>query len=210
MRKIDKSKILSKDYENWLNKLRENNKPHKTCSQYKIDVIMSLFYCQQGVCAYTEMLLCSPKLIEKKNWNKNSYKNKKVNTETFGELEHFEPSLKNNKFCEWDNLFMVHSKANRNKNAQEVATIKEFKPDLKNYNPFEIFDYDEITNEFIPNTEIKDEQKQQKIEKLINLLSINQATIKYERETFIKSLKLNKTKKIDRFFTAVEMISEKI
>ena len=152
MRKIDKSEILSSNYKNWLNKNRASNKKHKTCSNYKNDVVMSLLHCQKGVCAYSEMLLCAPDLIEKDKWNSEKYNNIEVTIDTFGHLEHFNPKLKKDFFCEWNNLFMIHEKVNINKNDKEVELLQEFKPDNKEYNPENIFDYDTITHKFRPNS----------------------------------------------------------
>ncbi len=205
MRKIDKSVILSENYKNWLQEKRDKDKTHKTCSYYKVDVVMNLLYCQKGVCAYTEMLLSPPDLIEKSNWKEGKYINKKVTKDTFGDLEHFDPKQKAKYFCEWDNLFVINHKVNILKNDTNIDLIKEFKPDSKGYNPFDIFDYDIDTNKFRPNTDIKDKYEANRIKDLIKLLSINQHSIKYERETFLNDVKANKNKKIDRFFTAYEM-----
>ena len=208
MRKIDKSIILSKGYEEWLHKNRTLNKKHKTCSKYKIDVITSLLYCQKGVCAYTEMLLSAPNLLAKENWEDGKYTNPKVNKDTFGDLEHFDPRLKKEYHCEWDNLFVINHKVNILKNDKNIDIIKEFKPDNKNYNPAKIFDYDIDTHKFRPNSDIEDKEQIKRINELIKLLSINQLTIQYDSETFLNDVKYNKNKKIDRFFTAYNLTKE--
>ncbi len=208
MRKIDKSVILSKNYKNWLQKIRAKNKTHKTCSEYKTDVIMSLLYCQKGVCAYTEMRLCVPDIIKENNWNKSRYINRNLNLDKIGDLEHFDPKLKRVYDCEWNNLFMVFHEVNSLKKDTNIDLIKEFKPDNVNYNPNKIFDYDIETHKFRPNSDIEDKQKIEKIKTLLKLLSINKGFIKYERETFLNNVKFNKNIKIDRFFTAYEMTKE--
>lgn len=142
MRKIDKSKIRSKAYSEWFRKIREEKKKHKTCSKYKLDVVMSLLYCQKGVCAYTEMLLCAPELLEEKCWNTEQYIDRNVNVDIFGHLEHFDPHLKKEYYCEWENLFVIHEKINVLKNDEDITDLVDFKPDSEKYNPCEIFDYD--------------------------------------------------------------------
>lgn len=208
MRKIDKSEILSVKYKEWLFKNREANKKHKTCSYYERDVFMSLLYCQKGVCAYTEMRLCAPELIERSQWDSVRYSNENVKIETFGHLEHFNPKLKKEYFCEWDNLFVIHGKVNVVKNDRDIELIKEFKPDSENYNPENIFDYDVITNKFRPKSDIENSEERAKIQKLIDMLLINQRTVKYERETFLNDVKYNPNKSIDRFYTAYEMVKD--
>ncbi len=208
MRKIDKSIILSEGYEEWLHKNKTLNKTPKTCSKYKVDVVMSLLYCQQGVCAYTEMRLCVPELITEDKWNENEYINRKLNLNKIGDLEHFDPKFKKEYHCEWDNLFMVFHEVNNHKKDKNIEIIKEFKPDNEEYNPNKIFDYDLTTHKFRPNSNIENKEEIEKIKKLLELLSINKGFIKYERKTFLNDVKANKNKKIDRFFTAYNLIKE--
>ncbi len=206
MQKIDKSIILSKGYETWLQDLRDKNKEHRTCSKYRTDVVMSLLYCQRGVCAYTEMRLCAPDLITEDKWNETEYIKRAANRDITGDLEHFDPTIKKEFHCEWDNLFMIHHKVNILKNDSNIEFIKPYKPDSEGYNPHEIFDYDSETNRFRPNSDIEDKAEVERIKKLLKLLSINQGFVCYERKTFFNDVKYNKNKSIDRFYTAYEMI----
>lgn len=114
MRKIDKSNILSTEYKKWLDEeLNTKNKKHPTNSRHKYrqDVMMNLLHCQKGVCAYTEKFLCDPEDISKDNWQEGRYRSK--DRKYYGELEHFDPELKKDKFWEWGNLFVVHETVNR-------------------------------------------------------------------------------------------------
>ncbi len=202
MRKIDKSIIKSNNYKKWLQKIRAKQKTHKTCSTYKVDVMMCLLYCQKGVCAYTEMRLCVPDAINENKWNENEYINRKYNLDKIGDLEHFDSSLKNIFHCEWDNLFMVFHEINNDKSVKNIDLIKEFKPDNEKYSPEEIFDYDINTHKFRPNSDIEDVDKIKKINKLIEIFCINSGFVKYERETFLSRVNYNKDEPIDRFYTA--------
>ena len=69
MRKIDKSEILSTIYKKWEEGLEKNNQQHpkydKTTRFYE-DIVMNLYYCQNGLCAYTEQILADEELFDKK------------------------------------------------------------------------------------------------------------------------------------------------
>lgn len=113
MRKIDKSQILSTVYKKWEEQLEQNNQEHDEYSsshRFYIDVVMNLFYAQDGLCAYTEQELCKASFYTEDNWENGKYKGKKV---AFGELEHFDPSKKIKQGWLWDNFLMIDSQVNR-------------------------------------------------------------------------------------------------
>jgi len=112
MRRIDKTRILSTKYKEWVDRLDRENLDHPKKETYKLDVVMNLFYCQGGVCAYTEMRLCPPNLLDEQKWVNGRYKGKKEEIDKFGSLDHFDPRLKEKKFWKWENLFMVHTDIN--------------------------------------------------------------------------------------------------
>jgi hypothetical protein len=250
MRHIDKTKILATKYKEWVNELNNSGEKHPENSRYYIDVVMNLLYCQEGVCAYTEMFLCSPKLLKKSRWENGRYQNegiiideygnlvriesKSKKVETLGTLEHFDPELKGEKFWDWDNLFVIHSKINTAKGAQEVDNI--LKPDSPDYNPFELLTYIEnIKSEYYNRKIKKDDRKifknnlgyiiethyfvahpdrsedeRIRINNMIRVLGLNHDTVCYERETFLNQANefefLGIEFKPDRFFTAFEMV----
>jgi hypothetical protein len=175
---------------------------------YYDDVVMNLLHCQKGVCAYTEMLLCNSRLLTEDNWKNGKYKT--THPDHFGDLEHFDPRLKKERFWDWGNLFVVHSDINRLKRDKEVDDI--LKPDSPAYDPKELLEYDEYTHIFIPHTEIEDENVVERIRRMIEVLQINHDTVRHERETFLKkafkSYELGQSVEIDRFFTAYEMAKE--
>ncbi|HLP47346.1 MAG TPA: hypothetical protein VK186_18575 [Candidatus Deferrimicrobium sp.] len=225
MRRIDKdkSKILSTEYKKKVDKLDNAGKKHRSPSwEYCIDVVMNLLHCQGGVCAYTEMRLCGPRLIEKENWQEGRYKKTKsfvdecgniLYKETksrkigkFGSLEHFDPRLKAQAFWDWDNLFVIHTDINIDKNDADVDYI--LKPDLPGYDPFELLAYNKKTNCFVAHPD-RSEDERKRITKMISLLQLNHETVHYEREEFLNEVqfkeKMKEPFKVDRFFTAYAM-----
>ena len=156
MRKIDKSKILSKNYKDFEKGLKGKKHPTYDSSykkEYYIDIKMSLLYCQNGLCAYTEEVLCDPKFIKTENWDENQYKiklEKKDKNEIKGDLEHFDESLK---------------------------------PDSKGYTPEKYLEFFvDTTNDsyiFIPNSKLSDKE-QKDVKYMIETLGLN--CVSYERK----------------------------
>lgn len=66
MQKIDKNydEILSTKYKTWVDNLEKNKKKHPESRTYYDDVVMDLYRCQKGVCAYTEMFICPEKYFD--------------------------------------------------------------------------------------------------------------------------------------------------
>jgi len=95
MRKIDKSKILSKNYKDWLHNLGEEHpKYNSSNNKYYNDIKMSLLYCQKGLCAYSEELLCDLELIKKENWNEEKYSTLGLNRNGFKRRREIQRLLK--------------------------------------------------------------------------------------------------------------------
>jgi hypothetical protein len=212
MQKIDKNydEILSRKYKIWVDNLEKSNKKHPESRTYYDDIVMELFRCQKGVCAYTEMFICIPSLYDKANWKDGKYQIPDEvafkRTDHLGELEHFNPDLKENQYWLWDNFFMIHSTVNSLKSNKSV--VKYLKPDLTEYSPEKYFEYDEITHRFIPNTDIENKEQRKEIQRMIDeVLYLNHGVVKSERENFIneikQKIKFGTPYKIDRFFTAV-------
>ena len=119
MQKIDKSadKILSTKYKDWYDsQVATNNFVGKSSRQYYDDIVMNLFACQRGVCAYTEMKICLPELYNSENWENGKYKMPEnaafQRIDHLGELEHFDSANKKVQYWNWDNLFMIEAKIN--------------------------------------------------------------------------------------------------
>lgn len=211
MRKINKdiSKVNSVKYINWVTEIEKKGEKHPKSNTFYDDVVMDLYKIQDGVCAYTERFICPEELYNITNWIDEKYVIQNIEefkrTDHAGELEHFNPELKENQYWLWDNFFMIDSTINSRKSNRRVVTY--LKPDLEDYTPEKYFDYDEKTHRFIPNTDIDNEDIIKEIQYMIDdVLFLNHGVIKNDRRDFINDIKLKKKLnldyKIDRFFTA--------
>lgn len=213
MQKIDKSAktILSTKYKTWLSK--QTPPQDKNYRYYYDDVAMNLYRCQSGVCAYTEMWICIPELYASDNWAKGRHKISSDadyrRNDHFGELEHYDPSDKKQRYWNWDNLFMIHSKVNDIKS--DTPTVTYLKPDLPGYSPEKYFDYDPETNRFVPNVGIDDPVTTKEIQNMIDhVLCLNHGIVRKERENYINEVRSKQARgeavQIDRFFTSVKWV----
>jgi hypothetical protein len=206
MRKIDKTKVLSTQYKKWVDRLNRDKVKHPAQTRtYYNDVMMNLLHCQKGVCAYTEMIICNPELLDEENWKNGRYKSKKI--DRLGSLEHFDPQLKKDKSWEWDNLFAISLDINVKKGAKEVDGI--LKPDSPQYDPFKLLEYNARTHLFVPHRDIEDNDLRERIKRMIKVLQVNHDTVCYQRKTFFYRIawqgKVDRQPEIDRFFTAYQM-----
>lgn len=198
MQKIDKTQILSTNYKKWEENLEVKNLPHpkynSSKSQYYTDIVMNLFYCQKGLCAYTEVELCTSEYFTTNCWENGRYKNDKP--EFLGQLEHFDESLKSKsndkqgqKDWLWDNFFMVDSDINTKVKRQQTIDYI-LKPDNENYNPFKLLDYDLKRHRFTANyanNNLSDNDKD-RIEKMIKILGLNFASIVNKRKHLLEDV----------------------
>jgi hypothetical protein len=219
MRKIDKSVVLSSHYKTWEVGIEREGKNHKkydsSNNKFYRDIVMNLFYCQSGVCAYTESLLCNEKFYAESNWNAGSYP---VNDEVkfFGELDHFNPELKADKAWLWSNLFMIHSDVNSVKVKGRKSVDSIMKPDEPGYDEFKLLFYFEKEHIFIPHPDLQSKD-QDRVTYMLDTLGINHPTIIANRKGIIQPI-LEQTKLTDKpyeefvvnqFFTAFEMCKRK-
>ncbi len=186
MRKIDKSQILSTKYKEWLDNLDEKHPKYSSSNRYINDIKMNLLYCQKGLCAYTEELLCDIELIKPENWKEGKY-NRKLDKQNLvnGDIEHFDCNLKEDKGYLWDNLFMVNSNINcRIKGTKSVNPI--LKPDADSYDEFKYLQFDDEVNRFIPNRKLSKGEREE-VKNMIEILGINSNAFKRAKQ--IKDLK---------------------
>ena len=186
MQKIDKSNIRSTKYKEWLEGLNGDHPPYRSNQKYVQDIKMSLLACQNGLCAYTEELLCDRTLLSDDNWEDGKYAGD-INNQNLvnGDLEHFDCTLKDTQGYLWDNLFMVNSNINcRVKGTKPVDNI--LKPDRGTYDPDVYLQFDDEVNAFIANQNLSDEDKIG-VEEMIVTLGINSNAFK--RARLIKHLK---------------------
>ncbi|SFV57986.1 hypothetical protein MNB_SV-9-511 [hydrothermal vent metagenome] len=182
MKKIDKSTILSSNYKEWLDSLGEEHpKYNSSNNKYYNDIKMSLLYCQKGLCAYTEELLCDLDLITKDNWDDEKYiTDLKEKDLVNGDLEHFDESIKRKQAWLWDNLFFVQGDINRkikcSKSIQEIL-----KPDAPHYDPNIYLEFDYKRNRFIANSNL-DIKVQEDVDCMIITLGLNANAFKRKRQ----------------------------
>ena len=131
------------------------------------------------------MALCDPGLLNEDKWENGRYKYKKhEKPQCLGDLEHFDPKLKKNRYWEWENLFVILERINRRKGAKEVDHI--LKPDSPDYDPLELLEYNEKYHIFVPHTGIEDEAIRKRIQRMIEVLHINYDFVCRERRRFLK------------------------
>ncbi len=211
MRRIDKSKILSTKYKKWLDKQNRDKKKHPEKSVYRKDVVMNLLHCQKGLCAYTETLLCEDEtLLSEENWQDGRYN---VDNPSFeGDLEHFDPNLKEKQNWEWDNLFVSRHKPNVLKSDQGVDYI--LKPDSPDYDPMKLLTYVKKYHVFRPHSGLKDENVIARIKEMIEVLQLNYGTYREKRKKYFKQMFTNREYgtpfKHEQFLTACRMIENEM
>lgn len=193
MRKIDKTTIFATKYQAWLAEelqlsVEQRKSYDNNAAQFKfyIDIVMNLFYCQNGLCAYTEEQLCPNNYYQPINWGfqfKKDIENQHhVFDETVfgsqkvfnGELDHFDESLKTERGWDWDNFFMIDADTNNRKGSKSIDC--RLKPDNESYNPFAVFDYSSESHIFIVNTDfpVENEEDRKRLQHIIdNVLGIN-------------------------------------
>ncbi len=187
MRKIDKSTILSKKYKNWIEGLEVDSHPkyNSTANEYYSDIKMSLLHCQQGLCAYTEQVLCANKYIDAAHWDTEKYIKELTQDDKNsiqGDLEHFDESLKPKNAWLWDNLFIATTHNNcRIKGSRSVKSI--LKPDSTDYDPYKYLTFDSEEGIFGANGSLSDSEKEDVVY-MIRVLGLN--CISDERKRQIK------------------------
>ena len=188
MKKIDKSNIRSTIYKAWVEGLNENHPAYRSSHMHVKDIKMSLLACQNGLCAYTEELLCDRALLSDDNWVDGKYIGDLSNQNLVnGDLEHFDCTLKDTHGYLWDNLFMANSNINcRVKGTKLIDNI--LKPDCDTYDPYIYLQFDDKVNVFIANQNLSDEDKM-RVEEMIIVLGINSNAFKRAKQ--IKDLKEN-------------------
>ena len=214
MRKIDKSQIMSKNYEEWLKDLEDEEHPSYDSyskTKYYTDIKMSLLYCQGGLCAYSEKRLCDSKYFDLAHWKEGIYKtqlSKSDKSKILGDIEHFDESLKSTKAFLWDNLFVVDTHINCRVKGRKKIIKGILKPDKEDYNPYNYLEFDLETGYFFPLSSLSDKE-QDDIENMINNLGLN--CYDSDRKEYIQLfLDLNKKREPTQYITAWEMISNEI
>jgi len=187
MKRIYKDTILSTKYKECVDSFEGNHEPYKSSNKFGkehyIDIRMNLFYCQNGLCAYTEEKLCDESLIKESNWVDGKHIGLIDDEFTYGDIEHFDESLKPTQGWLWDNLFMVQGDINRRvKHTKPVKYI--LKPDSTDYDENIYLSYNHKIDQFYPNDSLTDEEKID-VKYMIETLGINKVI---RRKDLIKEL----------------------
>lgn len=181
MRYIEKNCDLSTEYLEW-----QSNNNHGTYNssnnRYYLSVIMQLFRCQNGLCAYTEKRLCNHVHYQEEHWEDGRYNSSKP--QTSGQLEHFDPSLKRTVAWSWDNFFMSETDVNT-KIKRINPTDDILKPDREGYDPFHYLEYNTSTHLFVSNPNLS-ETEQQRVDVMISILGLNFNPIVQARRRYIE------------------------
>jgi len=160
----------------------------------------------------------------KEYWEGGRYKYEKDVTESSGQIEHFDASLKSKKSDEkglkdwlWDNLFVSESDTNRRKSTKPVDKI--LKPDEPSYDPHKLLEFDFTYMVYLPNRK-RSAAEQERIEYMIKVLGINfPGQVHTQRKRFLKRVikkqkagffDLSEFEEEGVFPTALEMLAEKL
>ena len=184
MRKIDKTCNLSTVYKAWEEDLTiphpiYNNNSART-QRYK-DVVTQLLYCQDGLCAFTEQIICDKSCYEEDKWTDGQYAPDKPEFE--GELDHFDSDRKTNEGWAWDNFLVVSTHINqKRKGSKPVDDI--LKPDHPDYNENKVLAYNLDTNRFLPNLNLTTAE-QERVQNMIEVLGLNFGSIVRKRREYL-------------------------
>ncbi len=197
--------------------IKDHPKYNSSNHKYYTDVLVSLLYCQKGLCAYTETFIASEERYGPHNFTNGRYviadsKSKKEHSFS-AQLDHFDHSLKTTKGWSWENFFAVLDKVNTSKLDAPVDEI--LKPDSPDYDPYKLLAYDRKEGVFYAHPKIKDEQLVTNIEDMIIALGLNLGTVKDSRRSYLepKLKRLEKGQDIEpvfQYFTAFEMMKQQL
>jgi hypothetical protein len=222
MKTINKTNNRATAFQNALTQHLANNTQHPDYKegsfrrQFYKDVFMALLYCQGGLCAYTEELICDVEALREIDWQNGVYVGELIPQNRDADIEHFDSTLKTAQGWDWDNLFAVGVAINRkNKLAKGVHNF--FKPDLPTHNPHDYLAYNFATHLFVVKPALKQNNPPQAedVQDMINVLGLNYGTTKDRRKRYLLDKQVDiqnglKTyesvrAEIYQFFTAFEM-----
>jgi len=214
MRKLNKSITKAEAYKKWQNEIIDKGEDfpkYESSKGFYYDIVAELLLIQDGLCAYTERLLYNIDEIKALDWENGKLKSPFPKVD--GDLEHFDPALKEKQGWLWDNFFIADHKVNLKwKGTRPVDKI--LKPDEAGYDPFHLLEYDFNSHQYIPNTKTLTKNEKERVIKMLLLLGINSSPTRDLREEVIEEIK-DKIKlgivslsslQIKRFPTAIEML----
>lgn len=210
MRRLDKTDILATNYKEWLDALAEDiNHPTYKSSKGKFyyDIIANLIWIQKGLCAYTEFCMQDYDKCGVEHWTNGFFKQ----FEFAGELDHYNPKLKENKGWLWDNLFLIDSDVNSKRVKGSLLPKGILKPDKVDFDPLHFLEYDLTNHIFLP-SKARSVNEQNDILHDLKTLGLNWQPIVERRAKYlnekIEDVRYGKTtfkesyNKLHQFFTA--------
>jgi len=211
MRKLTREPILAEQYMVWHNALVDDEHPeyNSSKSEFYYDIVANLFWIQKGLCAYTEKFLADVSLVAPDRWENGKLISKEI--DFFGQLDHFDASLKVKNGWKWTNFFMAQSDINRKKGTKNVKLLK---PDNDDYDPFKYLNYNAAKSLFYPNNDLTDAEVEFILDD-IHLLGLNHSSIvamrRNELNPIVEQVKYGAItseeglKKLNQFYTAYEI-----
>jgi hypothetical protein len=180
------------------------------------DVFVALLFCQNGLCAYTEELICDVANLKETDWENGVYIGEIIPQNYDADIEHFDSTLKQTQGWLLENLFAVGVAINRkNKHTKPVYSF--INPSLANYKPENYLSYDFSTHKFVTKTKIviEDPVLAKQVKEMIEVLGLNYGTTRDRRARYLseKAVDIQKGQKsfeevratLYQFFTAFEM-----
>jgi hypothetical protein len=172
-----------------------------------LEVVMSLFACQNGLCAYTEQRLCAPEHFSENLWENGYYDPDGRRPDFEGHVEHFDPTLKQNFGWRWDNLFMVDSDVNTKiKKTRPVEHFLELKPDHPAFHPDHWLEYSPLIHWFVPHRDLTSDDRN-RVQEMIDTLGLNYSPVVAKRRELIEAF-LCLNRQPQHFPTAYRMCLE--
>lgn len=215
MKAIVKTLTLATKYKEWHDGLEKDNHPEYNSSSNKhyYSIVANLLHLQKGVCAYTEIFLCSQETVAADKWVDGSFSK----FDTFGQLDHFDPRLKDNNAWLWDNFFVIHTDINIKEKRANIIT--HLKPDAPDFTLSDYLVYNLANHYFHPRIDLSDDMQQSLLND-IDYLGLNHGTVVDMRKMMLMPLltkvrynalsKEEAKEQLFQFFTAYEMAVEQV
>lgn len=217
MRKLNKTDLLALEYKNWEDAIpKGTNHPGYNSSKgrrFYYDIIANLIWVQKGLCAYTEYKLqdfdkCAAAYWQDARFSKFDFA---------GELDHYDPSLKQNQAWLWDNFFLIDSDVNSKKVKGSKSPKGILKPDKGDFDPHFYLEYNIDEHFFKPSPE-RTIQEQQDIFHDITVLGLNWQPTVERRKAYLLDKIIDVTYQkltydeaygsLYQFFTAFELCKQ--
>lgn len=216
MRYIQKRIVKAKSYQKWHEDIGSKRHPKYVSSsfRYYYDIVYDLLVCQRGLCAYTERFLVNVQDLSTIRWNDGQCSSFRFS----GQLDHYDPTLKESRGWDWDNFFIVDTDVNT-KSKRSLSPNRILKPDIKGFDANRYLQYILSEHIFIPKTSLTDDEKE-KVKWDLFVLGVNfepivQLRRKYlqcyvERLRYLQQSVEDIRSELFQFHTAFEFIGDEV